>query len=223
MHRIDTEANDDGLFQDGTPQLGQQGTMMDADWANAVQENICEVIEGAGLVLEKGDHEQLKDAISGMISASTANIIAATRLPVGTIIERDGPGQPAGGYCAINTEYLRADHPDLVAWYTAQGRLIAGSTGAHFRTPNYEGLFSRAHATDNAVDPSGDRAAGDVQAHAFASHSHDLPVRSNANTGNGYVEDADNSGSVSTATTATTGGSTETRPINVVTWWWIKD
>lgn len=43
-------------------------------------------------------------------------------------------------------------------------------------------------------------------------HSHPLPVRSNANSGNGFVEDADSSGSVSIASTLTNTGSTETAP-----------
>lgn len=70
MHRIDSSgATADNLFTNGDPTSGVQPTMVDADWLNAVQENICQAIEAAGLVLAKGDGTQLADAILAFIAS----------------------------------------------------------------------------------------------------------------------------------------------------------
>lgn len=221
MHRVDTEGHDDGHWQDGNPQVGQQGTILSADWLNDLQENVCTVIEDAGVELEKGDPDQLKLAIAAMISAAMSDAVSASRTPVGAVIRIDGPDAPAGYLKLDGGQYARAAYPDLVAFYTAQGRLIAGDTGAQFRVPDYRGRFDRAWSTDAAVDPDGPRAPGDIQEDAFKSHSHTLPVRDNPNAGDGYVEDADSSSTVRNASTGLTGGA-ETRPKNVALLWCVK-
>ena len=70
MHRIDTEgAVTDGNgagragFRDRDVLAGTPGTHVDADWLNSVQENLCRVVEHAGMTLEKANHEQLYQAI----------------------------------------------------------------------------------------------------------------------------------------------------------------
>lgn len=68
MHRIDTPGSVDGLFQDGNPATGQQATQLLAAWFNDVQENIAQLIEFAGIELEKGDYDQLKDAVIALIA-----------------------------------------------------------------------------------------------------------------------------------------------------------
>lgn len=266
MHRIDTEGHVAGQWQDGDPQIGQQGTIMSAAWLNDTQENIVKVILDAGIALAKGNTGQLKAAIQAMITSSAVNwapaiatakaeaiaaaatatatakaeaiatanaamtaavatakaeAIAATRLRVGTVIMIDGPFDSTGGYVELDTEYLRASYPDLVALYNAQGRLIAGSTGAHFRTPDYQGLFARAAATNTARDPDGPRAIGSIQADAFKSHDHSIPSRPNDGSADGYVEDADSSMTPRNTRTGLTGDA-ETRPKNVAFTWAIK-
>lgn len=69
MHRVDTDGHDANAFADGDPQVGQQGTIIDEVWLNDVQENICLLIEAAGIVLVKGDGEQLKDAVMAFDAA----------------------------------------------------------------------------------------------------------------------------------------------------------
>jgi hypothetical protein len=215
MHRIDTAGHDDGLFQDGTPQLGQQGTIMDADWANGVQENICGVIEGAGIALAKGANEQLKDAISAMIS--TAFSLA---LPVGMRVEFLGPVPEVGFMVPNGAQHLRADFPELVAYWSAAGLLIAGDTPEQFRAPMHEGYFSRATSTDDTIDPDGPRGPGDVQADEIKSHLHqvqppastDDTAQGSTSTGTGGAE------TIAPYNTASTGG-LETRPKNVAHNW----
>lgn len=55
--------NPDRYFTDGNPGGGIPATIVDADWANAVQEEICNVITAAGISLSKTTRTQLRDAI----------------------------------------------------------------------------------------------------------------------------------------------------------------
>lgn len=68
MHRIDTSGNVDNRFHPGNPATGQQATLIDADWLNAVQEEIVGVILAANLNLEKGTNDQLAEAIVALIA-----------------------------------------------------------------------------------------------------------------------------------------------------------
>jgi hypothetical protein len=82
MHRIDTatadpNANGTGKagFRAGAPP-GTAATRLDKDWFNAVQEEICAVIEGAGTTLVKATKNQLFTAIAGFVSA-IASVISS--------------------------------------------------------------------------------------------------------------------------------------------------
>jgi hypothetical protein len=67
MHRIDGDSHDSNMFTEGNPGLGEQATQVTADWANAVQEEICNAIEIAGgAVLSKPDNTQLSDFLAAM-------------------------------------------------------------------------------------------------------------------------------------------------------------
>lgn len=68
MHRIDTSGNVDNRFHPGNPATGQQATLIDQDWLNAVQEEIVNVILEANIDLEKGTNDQLAAAIVALIS-----------------------------------------------------------------------------------------------------------------------------------------------------------
>lgn len=62
------------LFTDGNPVGGVPATVVEQTWLNNVQEELCEVIEEAGFVLNGADTTQLKQAIAAMIAAgNTAN------------------------------------------------------------------------------------------------------------------------------------------------------
>lgn len=71
MHRIDhaTAAPGD-LFTEGNPATATPATTVTDDWLNDVQENICDVVETAGIALVKGDYTQLRQAIQAMLIAS---------------------------------------------------------------------------------------------------------------------------------------------------------
>lgn len=78
MHRIDhstaaaaipapAAAGTPGYFTNGNPQTGTPATIPGADWANAVQEEICNVITGFGLALSKTTHNQMYLAIQAAV------------------------------------------------------------------------------------------------------------------------------------------------------------
>lgn len=209
MHRIDTEGHEDGLFVDGSPQIGQQGTIMDADWANDVQENICRVIEAAGMPLVKGDFDQLKLALLTLIGTS---------VPAGTVSAFAGSIAPAG-YLECNGSVLaRADYAPL---FTAIGDAFntGGETGAQFRLPDLRGEFVRGWDNGRGVDAG--RAMASSQADDLKAHTHSLPSNSDQDGANGFVEDASGTATPRTANTGSTGGA-ETRPRNVALMYVIK-
>ncbi|MHC8366307.1 hypothetical protein ACYZT9_10585 [Pseudomonas sp. ZT5P21] len=83
MHRIDGPgATVDNRFTDGDPIGGVQATVVTDDWANDVQENICKVIEDAGVTLSKGNFSQLKTAIAAMIAAGSLDLLNTVRTGV---------------------------------------------------------------------------------------------------------------------------------------------
>lgn len=63
MHRVDTDGNVSGQFSDGNPAVPTPATVVDASWLNDVQEEICKLIEGAGITLVKGTQTQLQQAV----------------------------------------------------------------------------------------------------------------------------------------------------------------
>lgn len=76
MHRIDTStaqidkfgAGKNG-FTNGDPATGRRATDLNSDMWDAVQEEICSVIEKSGFVLKKEQHDQLYLAIINIITS----------------------------------------------------------------------------------------------------------------------------------------------------------
>lgn len=58
------------MFTNGDPQGGVPATVVDDTWLNQVQEEICNVIELAGITLDDGQDDQLYDAILALIAAN---------------------------------------------------------------------------------------------------------------------------------------------------------
>ncbi|OSK25412.1 putative tail fiber protein (GpH) [Escherichia coli M056] len=83
MHRIDTAtAQVDKFgpgkngFTNGDPSTGRRATDLNSDMWDAVQEEICRVIEGAGITLDKQTHEQLYLAVMAL----AGNAVSAAAL-----------------------------------------------------------------------------------------------------------------------------------------------
>jgi hypothetical protein len=69
MHRTDAPGNAANLFVDGNPVTGTQATLVDDDWLNAVQEELCGLIESAGITLVKGTNTQLLQAFQTLLAS----------------------------------------------------------------------------------------------------------------------------------------------------------
>lgn len=210
MHRVDTEGHDEGLFQDGSPQIGQQGTMLAEDWFNDLQENICGVIEdGAGAALVKGNYDQLRLAIAFMISQSAA----ATRVRPGVVEYFAGNVAPAGYLECNGSVQLRATYADLFA-VVGTAFNTGGETGDQFRLPDLRGEFVRGWDHGRGIDAA--RTFGSAQSDDLKAHVHSVaPAASTDDTAAGATTTGSGGAeSITPYNTGSTGGS-ETRPRNV--------
>lgn len=102
MHRIDYEgakADVHGAgkpgFTVGNPVAGEQASKLGADWPNAVQEEICNAVEGAGLALDKMDNTQLWQALQAVVADdegtwSPTFVIDADTVPQSILVSSQG-------------------------------------------------------------------------------------------------------------------------------------
>lgn len=70
--------NPDCFFTNGDPNNAIAATIVDADWANSLQEEVCNVITDAGTTLSKTVRTQLRDAIKLSAQAGSARYAAST-------------------------------------------------------------------------------------------------------------------------------------------------
>lgn len=81
MHRIDApSATVDELFTEGSPAGGIPATSVTADWLNDLQEEVCNVVEAAGINLQKGNRTQLLTALQGGFGGNVA-VFASPPVP----------------------------------------------------------------------------------------------------------------------------------------------
>lgn len=118
MHRVDNASsadtmpdvgpvgpNPNGFFQDRNSQLGQPGTTLDSSWLNTLQEELCNVVTGAGLTLSKSSRTQLFTAIQTLISASVDGVSPTVIKP----ITQNGHGYVKGQILYFNgSTWLKA-------------------------------------------------------------------------------------------------------------------
>lgn len=90
MHRIDSSGtaaalptpgavgSQVGYFTEGNPSLGVEPTVVSADWLNAVQEELANVVESTGATLDKTDRTQLKAAIIALASGLGTGLLSKT-------------------------------------------------------------------------------------------------------------------------------------------------
>jgi hypothetical protein len=79
VHRIDTTDHVGNLFSDGDPAIGRKGTVVDAAWLNAVQEELVGILSAASVSPNKADTGQLAAllATKAYVDSRTA-IVAKT-------------------------------------------------------------------------------------------------------------------------------------------------
>jgi hypothetical protein len=91
MKRTDADGHVSNLYTDGNPSLGVVATVLNASAMNAIQEEICNVIEGAGITLDPLDSTQLKQAIQnggGSLNFSLANNQVAAANVTGLLLDK---------------------------------------------------------------------------------------------------------------------------------------
>ena len=107
MHRIDGPgATVDNKFTEGDPVSAVPATEVTDDWLNDVQENVCKIIEDAGIALFKGDSTQLKAAVAAMITAAIPSSPPDASETVKGIVELATVAEAVTG-----TDTLRATTP----------------------------------------------------------------------------------------------------------------
>lgn len=116
MHRIDTPsrqkdkfgAGKDG-FTRGDPQTGTQATQVSDDILDAMQEELCSVIELSGLPLKKSENNQLYKAIEILLDAV---------IPIGVVLPWVGATPPNDRFVIVkNQTFDKVALPKLAALF----------------------------------------------------------------------------------------------------------
>lgn len=122
MQRISTEV--DGRFKNGVRGV-QRGTRFNAEWCNAVQEEIATFIETAGITLDASNNSQLYAALLAILAAgvATGNIDVAQ----GKTVEINGVGAHCSiGASGITISYSSSGGVTQTVSLTYDGLNIAG-------------------------------------------------------------------------------------------------
>lgn len=189
-------------FKEGDVLTGDPATSLSAAWFNDTQEELCAVIEGAGLTLNGDDRTQLRQAIQALATAAS--------VPSGAVAHFARSTAPAGWLEANGAAVNRTTYAALFA---AIGTTFgAGNGTTTFNLPDLRGEFIRGYDNGRGVDSG--RGFASWQADELRSHSHSvtLPIASDSQAGSDD-ESISTSGS-QTFGTSSTGGN-ETRPRNV--------
>jgi len=152
MHRIDTptaQADKFGPgkngFTNGDPATGRRATDLNSDMWDAVQEEICAVIEKSGLALNKDQHDQLYQAIVKIITSKIPDALlknnnlsdladkalARANLQLKTAAQKD---------VVTSTIDTTVDRVPVVGWMGVGAEF--GATYGDANTPNYNCFFS---------------------------------------------------------------------------------
>lgn len=228
MHRIDSDGHQNNLFVDEDANQAIAGTKMAADWLNAIQEELINILVAAEIDPNKASNNQLalafqllggsKDWADILNKPATFPPSAHTHsyLPVGSIITRAGSTVPTGYLECDGAAISRTTFVGLFA--VCDDTFGAGNGSTTFNIPDLRGEFIRGWDNSRGVDSG--RTFGSAQVDQFKAHAHVSGYK-----GNG-------AGSVSTylhwtpstlpnVNSGITGGD-ETRPRNIALMYCIK-
>lgn len=239
MHRTTADGSIGNLYVDRNVSIGRAGTLLIAKDRNAIQEELCYIIEQAGITLDDNDTTQLKAAVDAMIAASAALIQQKT--PVGSVGIYLQSTAPTGVLYLTGATVNRGDFPDLWTWVNANSADVVdnanaakfgtGNGSTTFRLPDWRGAFLRMTGTNGTfLRANGSGFAGAAlmvtQNDGFQGHLHEiLPTAAGGTPGAGnYLQGATvdfSYGSLNTGAVVTDGTNgpprpeAETRPFNV--------
>lgn len=121
----------DGFFRDKNPSVGLNGTIVSADWLNAVQEELCYVITQNSIGLNKTNRTQLYQAINNMIANGAQGV------PVGSVVAMSRASAPSGYILCDGSAVSRTTYSALFsAIGTAEGN---GDGSTTFNIPDMRG------------------------------------------------------------------------------------
>lgn len=218
MHRIDGPgAGPGGSFVAGSKTSGTPSTVVTADWANAVQEEIAGVVVASGQALVKADNGQLLKAIRALLKEF---------VPPGLIAPMARLAAPSGWLACDGQVVSRTTYADLFA-VVGTSHNTGGEAGTEFRLPDLRGVVVRGMDAGRGLDP--DRVLGSYQADMVGPHEHQLRVRG-SNRDNGdpgeFVVTGPNEdnglNALNADSKALSQGTTETRMKNVAERYMIK-
>ncbi|QCO07546.1 phage tail protein [Azospirillum argentinense] len=153
MHRIDTATKATDLFgpgkhgfKDGDPLTGDPASTLNAAWFNSVQEELCGLVEAAGLT-PGADNTQVLQALKKLLA------------PAGQIAYFAQAAAPTGWLKANGALVSRTTYADLFAAIGTTYGVGDGSTT--FKLPDLRGEFVRGWDDGRGVDSG--RAIGSAQ------------------------------------------------------------
>lgn len=202
------------------------GTQETADWFNMVQEELLNLVRGAGIAPLKNVFNQVLASVNTLIAAALAAYTPPSSFDPGDVIMTGAAAAGAGWLLCQGQAVSRTTYAALFAAIgTEYG---AGDGATTFNVPQMQGYFPRGYDASGAVDPG--RTLGSTQADAFASHNHRSGIGAGAGSEEPFVYGgtaldcpgdatlgqvhADNIATAVQGLTSTVGA-TETRPKNV--------
>jgi len=143
MQRIAGQGNVNGMFVQENANTGQPPTVITADWMNAVQEELCTVIESVGLMLSTTDSGQLLKAINKLLAFQLSTFI-------GAVAYFATPLPPSGWIKANGAAISRTAYGNL---FSVIGTTFgAGDGSTTFNLPDLRGEFIRGFDDNKGVD-----------------------------------------------------------------------
>lgn len=191
MHRTTADGSIGNLYVDRNVSIGRGGTLLVAKDRNAIQEELCNLIEDAGITLSDADDTQLTAAVDAKIAVAAVaqTALIQQKTPVGSVGIYLQSTAPAGVLYLTGATVNRGDFPDLWAWVNANSADVVDNANAAkfgtgdgsttFRLPDWRGAFLRmtgANGTFQMANGSG-FAGGALmvtQNDGFQGHWHDM-------------------------------------------------
>lgn len=186
MHRIDTPTAQKDKFgagkngyTDGNPQVGTPATDLNAAMFDAMQEEICGVIEGAGIVLDPNDNAQLLAAFQKIIVNNSQP--AGVAYPWPTDTAPDGYAIMQGqtfdkvAYPQLALAYPSGVIPDMRGW-SVKGKPASGRA---VLSQEQDGIKSHTHtataaSTDLGTKTSASFDYGTKTSNSTGAHTHSI-------------------------------------------------
>jgi hypothetical protein len=124
-------------FRDGNPG-GGPGTLLDADYLNALQESLIAILDDQSVTHSKSDHSKLVEALQNLVDSKiAASLPTAKNYIVGlrTVVTGNDTFEITEGTCRdyLNTSFMGFTGANrakdvTVAWNTGTGALASGNT-----------------------------------------------------------------------------------------------